>query len=258
MHPSHSTDVNKSESDSDTVCDAGFSPPPSKQAFTYLGNLDTAALKPSRIGRETDRKKASVLPSLTAVSSSSKHNLAAMAELDELNSPADPAEPPRKVARLMLATDSSVEVEPERSYGEFNWSQQPTNWLIPPISPPQLASSPSHDLAPTAVEQVEVRASAEHLLMLASGVGQPAELSVTQVGTHSRTHSPSDPRSGDPLANMMVPDAGRESGPSSPASESSSGYFTESKLRLPLPCFSSMLAAETDVWSPLRSVSALA
>jgi len=207
-HPSHSADVDESESDSHAVSDAGFSPPASKQAFTHLGNLDTRAFKPSRIGRETDQKKASVLPSLTAVSSSSKRNLAAMAELDELNSPADPAEPPRKDARLMLANDSSVDVEPERSHGEFNSSQQPTNRLIPPISPPPLASSPSHDLAPTAVEQVHVRAPAEHLLMLASGAGQPAEPSVTQVGTPGRTRSPSDPRSGDPLANMIVPDAG--------------------------------------------------
>jgi len=83
-----------------------------------------------------------------------------MAELDELNSPADPAEPPRKVARLILASDSSVEVEPERSHGEFNSSQQSTNRLIPPISPPPLASSPSHYLAPTPVEQVQVRPSA--------------------------------------------------------------------------------------------------
>jgi len=195
VHPSHSADVDESESDSDAVSDAGFSPPPTTQAFTHLGNLNTRALKPSQIGRETDRKKVSVLQSLTAVSSSSKRNLAAMAELDELNSPADPAEPSRKVARLMLTTDSSVEVEPERSHGEFNLSQQPTNRLIPPISPPPLASSPSHDLAPTAVEQVQVRASAEHLLMLASGVGQPAEPSVTQVGTPGRTRSPSDPRS---------------------------------------------------------------
>jgi len=81
---------------------------------------------------------------------------------------------------------------------------------------------------------------------------------VTQVGSPGRTRSPSDLRSGDPLANIIVPDAGRESGPASPASECSSGYFTVSKLRLPLPTFSSMLAAETDVWSPLRSVSALA
>ena len=199
-----------------------------------------------------------MLSSLTALSSSSKRNLEAMAELDEHNTPADPSEPQRKVARLVLATNSSVEVEPERSHGEFNSSQQLTNRLIPPITPPPLASSPSHDLAPTAIEQVQVRASAEHLLMLASGVGQPAELSVIQVGTPGRTRSPSDLCSGDPLANMMVPDAARESGPASPARESSSGYFTASKLRLPLPSFSSMLAADTDVCSPLRSVSSLA
>jgi len=114
VNPSHSADVDESESDSDAVSDARFSPPPSKQGFTHLGNLDTRALKPSRIARETDRKKASVLPTLTAVSSSSKCNLAAMAELDQLNSPADPAEPPRKVAGLMLATDSTVELEPEK------------------------------------------------------------------------------------------------------------------------------------------------
>ena len=94
--------------------------------------------------------------------------------------------------------------------------------------------------------------------MLASGVGQPAKPSVTLVVTPGRTCYPSDPRSGDLLANMMVPDDGRESGPASPPSKSRSAYFTASKLRLPLPSFSSMLAAETDVWSPLQSVSALA
>ena len=195
---------------------------------------------------------------MTAVSSSSKRNLAAMTELDEANSPADPAEPPRKVACLMVAIDSGVEVGPERSHGEFNSSQQPTNQLSPPISPPSLASSSSHDLAPTADEQVQVNASADHLLILASGVGQFAEPPARQVATPGRNLSPSDPHSGDPLANMWVPDAGQESGSASPACESSSGYFTASKLRLPLPSFSSMLAAETDVWSPLHSVSALA
>ena len=54
VHSSHSTDVDESESDSDAVSDAAFSPPPSKQAFNHLGNLDTRALKPSRIGGETD------------------------------------------------------------------------------------------------------------------------------------------------------------------------------------------------------------
>ena len=103
-----------------------------------------------------------------------------------------------------------------------------------------------------------MRASAEHLLRLASGVGQPAEPSVTQVVTPGGTGSRSDSRSEDPLANMMVPDTRRESGPASAARQRSSGYFTASKLRLPLPSFSSMLPAETDVWSPPRSVSALA
>ena len=58
VHPSHSTDINESESDSDSVSDAGFSPPSSKQAFTHLGNLDTPSLKPSRIGTATNPKKA--------------------------------------------------------------------------------------------------------------------------------------------------------------------------------------------------------
>ena len=46
-----------------------------------------------------------------------------MTELDELNSPADPAERPRNVARLMLAIDSAGEVGLDRSHGEFNSSQ---------------------------------------------------------------------------------------------------------------------------------------
>jgi len=47
VYPRHSADVDESESDSDAISDAGFSPPPSKEAFTHLGNLDTRALKPS-------------------------------------------------------------------------------------------------------------------------------------------------------------------------------------------------------------------
>ena len=47
VHTSHSTDVAETESVSDAVSDAGFSPPPSKQAFTHHRNLDTRALKPS-------------------------------------------------------------------------------------------------------------------------------------------------------------------------------------------------------------------
>ena len=236
----------KSESYSDAVSDAGLSLSSSKQAFTHLGNLDTPVLKPSRIYGETYRTRASVLGSMTGVSSRRKRNLAATTELDEPNSPADPAEPQRKVARLMLTTDSSVEREAEGFHAEFTSSQQSTNRLIPPISPPPLASSPCHNLAPTADKLTEVNASFEHLLMLASGVGQPAEASATQVGIPCRTSSLSDPPSGGPLANMMVPDAGREYGPTSPESNIG-GYFTASKLWLPLPSFSSILSAEADI-----------
>ena len=130
------------------------------------------------MGRESDKKKASVLSSLTAVSGSNKRNLAAMAELNELNSPGDAGDPIMKVARLMLKTGSRVEVEIERCLGEINLGRQPTNRLIPPISPAPLASSHSHDLAPTAVEQVELRVLTENLVILALVVGRPAKPSV--------------------------------------------------------------------------------
>ena len=123
MHRSHSPIVDQLESDSHAVSDAGLLPSPSKQGVTLLGNLDTRALKPSRIERETDSKKASVLPNMTPFSSSSKHNLVALTELEEPNCPADAPEPPRKVARLMFTIDSGVEVGPGRSHGEFNSSQ---------------------------------------------------------------------------------------------------------------------------------------
>ena len=104
-----------------------------------------------------------------------------MAELEEPNSPADPAEPPRKFGLLKHATYSSVKVVPERFHGEFNLSPQPTNWRFPPSSPSPLASSPSHNLAPIPVEPVQVRASALHRVMLVSGVEQPCEPSVSEV-----------------------------------------------------------------------------
>ena len=72
--------------------------------------------------------------------SSSKRTLRAMTELDETNSPANPAEPQRKIACLMPATDTSVQVKPERTHSEFNLSEQPINRFIAPIRPPRLAS----------------------------------------------------------------------------------------------------------------------
>ena len=267
-------DVDESESDSDVAADtgsnpatpvifalrSGFSPSPGKQTFIHLAKLDTRAFRPSRhIGRETNRKTPFELPSRTAVSRRSKHTLAAITELNEPNRLADPAEPPRQVVRRMPAIDYHAQVEPEGSHGVFNLSQHPTKKPSPPISPSPLASNPSHDLAPAAVYQLEVRASAEHLLMLASGVAQPAEMPVTQAGTPGRSPSPYDTGSGNMLANRPVPDTRQESGAASPANESSGGYATLSKLLLQLPGFpSTMLVAEMYAWSPLRSVSVLA
>jgi len=159
-------DVDQSESDSDVAADIGsnpappvilalrygFSPSPGKQTFIHLADLNTRALRPSRqIGSETNPKTAFEFPSQTAVSRRSKHNLAAITELNEPNRLADPAEPPRKVVRQMPAIDYHAQVEPEGSHGVFNLSQHPTDKPSPPISPSPLVSNPSHDLAPTAV-----------------------------------------------------------------------------------------------------------
>jgi len=108
-----------------------------------------------------------------------------MAEADKLNGPADAAEPPRKVARGVLIINSSIESEPDRFHGEVNRSRQPTSTSTRPKSPGPLAPNPTHDLASAASEQVQLRPSAEHLLMLDSGAQQPADTSATQVGTLS-------------------------------------------------------------------------
>jgi len=199
-----------------------------------------------------------------AVNSSGKHDLAAMAKADEPKGPADAAEPPRKVARGMPIINSSIEGEPDRLNGEVNRSRQPTATHSPPSSPPPLAPNPSHELASAATELLQLRTSAEHLLMLASGAQQPADPSATQVGTPSRSHSPSKLCANDTLVDIAAADAGRKLGPTASSRASSSGYFTTRKLQLQLPGLSSAmlaagptpLSAETDLRSPLQFVSA--
>ena len=153
-----------------------------------------------------------------------------------------------------------------------------------------MAPNLSHDPASTGFEQLQVRASVDHLLMLAAGAQQPADTSATQVGTSSRSHSPSNPRTNDLVVNTAVADAynasadmpiedpdhallgmlvaepGRESDPAANSAGSTSGYSTPGKLRLRLPGFSSAmlaagstaLSAETEVGSPPQFVSVLA
>jgi len=100
--------------------------------------------------------------------------------------------------------------------------------------------------------------------MLASGAQQPADTLATQVGTPSRSLSPSNICPNNVLVDMAAADAGRKLGPAASSRASSSGYFTPGKLRLELPGLSSAmlaagptaLSAEMDLGSPLRFVSA--
>jgi len=186
-----------------------------------------------------------------------------MAEADKLNGPADAAEPLRKVAHRVPIIDSRIEGEPDRLYGEFNRSWQHTSAPSPPSSPPLFATNPSHNLASTASEQLQLRTSAEHLLMLASGAQQPADTSATQVGAPSTSHSPVNLCADDALVDMAVANARQKLGPAASSRTSSSGYFTPAKLRLQLPGLSSAmlaagptaLSAETGLRSPLQFVS---
>jgi len=189
--------------------ESGFTPSPSKQPSASPTDLGIFVLRSGRqIGRETDLKKVFRLSTRTAVNSSGKRDLAAMAEADEPHSLADAADPPRKVTCGMPIIDSSIDGEPDRLHGEVNRSRQPTATPSPPNSSPPLAPNPSHDLAPAASEQLQLRTSAEDLLMLASGAQQPANTSATQVGTPSRSYFPSNLCTDDALEDMAVADAG--------------------------------------------------
>jgi len=245
--------------------DSGFTYSPSKQLSAPPTDLGICAWRAGRqIGRETNLKKVFRLSTRRAVHSSGKCGLAAMAEADELNCPADTAQPPRMVARSVPIIESSIEGEPDRLYGEVNRSRQPTATPSTPNSPPPFSSSLSHDLASAASEQFQLRTAAEDLLMLASSARQPADTSPIQVGRPSRSHSPSNLWADDARVDMAAPDAGRKFGLATSSRATSSQYFTPGKLRLQLLALSSAmlaagptaLSAETDLRSPLRLVSA--
>jgi len=112
-----------------------------------------------------------------------------MAESDEPNRPADSVEPPRKIVRTVPTIHPTIMVEQERPYREANQCPLPTVRLSPPDSPPPLASNLSDDIAAAASEQILVEASAQHLVMLASGARQHADTSEeTQVSTPERDY----------------------------------------------------------------------
>ncbi|PUU80009.1 hypothetical protein B9Z19DRAFT_1063786 [Tuber borchii] len=173
--------------------ESGFTPCPGKQPSAPPTDLRIRTLKSGRqIGRETVLKKASQLSSQMVVNSYGKSDLAVMTEDKEPNSSADTTEPSRNVACGEPVIDSSIEGKPDGLHGEINQSRQPTTRPCPPNTPPPLCSNPSDDLASTASEQRQVRTSAGHVLMLASGAQQPADTVVTLANPPSRCRSLSD------------------------------------------------------------------
>ena len=97
-----------------------------------------------------------------------------MAEANIRGSPADVAEPPRTVARSVPIIDTSIEGEPDILLAELNQSWECTARPSQPNGPHPLVHNPSHAPSSVAYEQLQLRKSAKHLLMLASGAQQPA------------------------------------------------------------------------------------
>jgi len=236
--------------------------PSGTQASVPRANLGTCVLRSSRQGeRETDLKKASRTPA----NYSSKHNLAVRQEADELYGSDGSPEPQRKVAREVGAIDAGIEVEPDTYDGEHNLSRELADRPSPTNSSSPFTPNPGHHHASAASELAEARVSAAHLLMLASGAEQPVNTLATQVDTSSRSHSPSDPCTGDVCADIpTAEEVGRELSLPADSPTDSSADSTPGKFRLRLPGFPSILLtrsaavpAEMGVGSPLKSVSVL-
>ena len=233
------------------------------QASVPRANLGTRVLRSSRQGeRETDLKKASRMPA----NNSGKCNLAVIQESDEPYGSDGSPEPLSKVARQVGAIDADIEVQPDTRDGKHNLSRQLADRPSPTNSPSPFTPNPSHDHASAATELAEVRRSAAHLVMLALDAEQPVNRLATQVDTPGRSHSPSDPRTGDVCADIpMAEEVGQQLRLPADSPTDSSAYSTPGKFRLRLPGFSSILLArsatvpaEMGVRSPLKPVSVLA
>jgi len=95
------------------------------------------------------------------------------------------------------AIDAGIEVEPDTHDGEHNLSWQLADRPSPTNSPSPFTPNLGHHHASAASQLAEARRSAAHLLMLASGAEQLVNTLATQVDMSGRSHSPSDPRTGD-------------------------------------------------------------
>jgi len=162
--------------------------------------------------------------------------------------------------------DAGIEVEPDTGDGEYTRSRQLTDRPSPTNGPSPFTPNPGHHHVSAASELAEARRSAGHLLMLASGAEQPVNTLATQVDTPGRSHSPTNPRTGDVCADIpTAEEVGRELSPTADSPTNSSAYSTPGQFRSRLPGFSSILLArsaavpaETGVGSPLKPVSVLA
>jgi len=120
-------DVNKPEPDSNCcsptqvvpALDSGFILCPSKQPSAPPTHLGIRAFRSERrIRWETELKKVFRLSTRTAVKSSGKQDLAAMAEAQQPNGPADAGLPLNQFARCVSPMDSGIEGEPDRLHRE--------------------------------------------------------------------------------------------------------------------------------------------
>jgi len=244
-------------------------PSPSTQSSYPRANLTNCALRPSQhTGRETNIEEVSERATCT-VNTNGKRDRTAMAESDKPNGPADSVEPPSTIGCTVPTIQPTFMVEQKIPHPEANQSQLPPVRLSPPDSTPLFTSNLSDNLPAAASEQILVEASAQHLVMLASGARQHEDmLEEKQVSTRERDHYPGDPQSEYVHVDIPVPQAAQESNPSTLhlPNMSRSGSSTPGKLRLQLSGFpATMLAAgfpaapaETHIWSPLQSVSVVA
>jgi len=164
------------------------------------------------------------------------------------------------------AIDVGIEVEPDTRDVEHNLSRQLADMPSPTKSPSSFTPNPGHHHASAASQLAEARRSAAHLLMLASGAEQPVNTLAAQVDMSGRSHSASDPSTGDICVDIpTAEEVGQELSPPPDSLTDSSAYSTLGKFRLRLPGFSYILLArsaavpvETGIGSLLNSVSLLA
>ena len=166
----------------------------------------------------------------------------------------------------MEAIDAGIEVELDTGDGEHNLSRQLVDRPSPTNSPSPFTPNVGHHHASAASQLAEARRSAAHLLMLDSGAEHLVNTLATQVDMSGRSHSPSDPPTGDVRVDIpTAEEVGQELSPPPDSTTDSSAYSTPGKFRLRLPGFSSILFAmsaavpvETGIGCLLKSVSVLA